>query len=192
MKRILWYVQGTLSFGLHFTSTPASSLVSYSDADWGGCPDTRRSTSRYCVILGDNLISWSSKRQNTLSHSSAEAEYRVVANVVAETTWIRNLVLELHCPLPKATIVYCDNISAVYMSHNPVQHQRTKHVEMDIHFLHEQVALGHIRVLHVPPSFQCVDIFIKGCHFSCSLLLCPVSTFVHLLLRLQGWIRRVY
>ena len=84
-----------------------------------------------------------------------------MANGVAETASIRNMLLELHCPLKRA-VVYCDNISAVYMSHNPVQHQRTKHVEMDIHFVREKVALGHIRVLHVPSSSQFADIFTKG------------------------------
>ncbi|XP_056697379.1 uncharacterized mitochondrial protein AtMg00810-like [Spinacia oleracea] len=83
LKRVLRYIKGTLDFGMHFSSTPATGLVSYTDADWGGCPDTRRSTSGYCVFVGDNLLSWSSKRQATLSRSSAEAEYRGVANVVA-------------------------------------------------------------------------------------------------------------
>ncbi|XP_022018965.1 uncharacterized mitochondrial protein AtMg00810-like [Helianthus annuus] len=96
LKRIVRYLQGTIDYGLHITCSAKTSLVAYSDADWGGCPDSRRSTSGYCVFLGDNLISWSSKRQPTISRSSAEAEYRGVANVVAEATWIRNLLLELH------------------------------------------------------------------------------------------------
>ncbi|XP_021762987.1 uncharacterized protein LOC110727713 [Chenopodium quinoa] len=150
VRRILRYLQGTLSHGLHLYASPTSSLISYSDADWGGCPDTRRSTSGYCVFLGDNLISWSAKRQPIISKSSAEAEYRGVANVVAESCWLRNLLLELHCPIKKATVVYCDNVSAAYLSGNPVQHQRTKHIEMDIHFVREKVALGQVRVLHVP------------------------------------------
>ncbi|XP_057432450.1 uncharacterized mitochondrial protein AtMg00810-like [Lotus japonicus] len=76
LKRILRHVQGTIHFGLSLTPSPIQKLISYTNADWGGCPDTRRSTSGYCVFLGDNLISWSSKRQPTLSRSSAEAEYR--------------------------------------------------------------------------------------------------------------------
>jgi hypothetical protein len=133
LKRILRYVCGTLHLGLSLRPCSQDSLVVYSDADWAGCPDTRKSTSGYAVFLGDNLISSSSKRQVTVSRSSAEAEYRVVANAVAEATWLRQLLLELHSSLRRATLVYCDNISAVYMSANPVQHQRTKHIEIDLH-----------------------------------------------------------
>ncbi|GKB85484.1 ribonuclease H-like domain-containing protein [Tanacetum coccineum] len=126
------------------------------------CPAKRRSTCRYYVFLGDNLLTWSSKRQDTLSCSSAEAEYRGVAIAVAETSWIRNLLCELHTPLFTATLVYCDNVSAVYMSANPVQHQGTKHIEIDIHLVRDKVAAGHVRVLHVPSRFQYADIFTKG------------------------------
>ncbi|GJR99237.1 ribonuclease H-like domain-containing protein [Tanacetum coccineum] len=160
--RILRYVRGTIDHGLQLYVSSTSQLTAYTDADWAGCPVTRRSTSGYCVFLGDNLLSWSAKRQVTLSRSSAEAEYRGVANVVAETAWIRNLLLELHTPLFTATLVYCDNVSAVYLSTNPVQHQRTKHIEIDIHFVREYVASGQVRVLHVPSRFQYADIFTKG------------------------------
>ncbi|GKD07386.1 ribonuclease H-like domain-containing protein [Tanacetum coccineum] len=135
LKRILSYVKGTLDFGLHLYASDATSLVGYTDADLAGCPSTRRSTS---------------------------AEYRGVANVVAETAWLRNLLRELRSPLLKATLVYCDNVSAVYMSANPVQHQRTKHIEIDIHFVRDMVTAGHARVLHVPSRFQYADIFTKG------------------------------
>ncbi|GJV62300.1 ribonuclease H-like domain-containing protein [Tanacetum coccineum] len=148
--------------GLVASVSSTNSAYCYTDADWVGCPVTRRSTSGYCMFLGDNLLSWSAKRQITLSRSSAEAEYRGVANVVAETAWIRNLLCELHTPLFTTTLVYCDNVSAVYMSANPVQHQRTKHIEIDIHFIREFVASGQVHVLYVPSRFQYADIFTKG------------------------------
>nr|GEY22964.1 ribonuclease H-like domain-containing protein [Tanacetum cinerariifolium] len=150
---------GTLDYGLQLFSSTTDSLIAYSDADWAGFPTTRRSTSGYCVFLGNTLLSWSSKRQPTLSRSSAEADYRGVANVVAETCWIRNLLRELHTPLSSATIVYCDNVSAVYLSSNPVQHQRTKHIEIGIHFVRDLVATGRFAFLYVPSRFQYADIF---------------------------------
>ncbi|KAK1653437.1 hypothetical protein QYE76_071242 [Lolium multiflorum] len=131
-------------------------------------PDTRRSTSGYCVYLSSSLVSWSSKRQPTVSRSSAEAEYRAVANAVAECTWLRQLLSELSCPVDKATVVFCDNVSAVYLSANPVHHRRTKHIELDIHF----VLLPHLfRIipLRLAPSdtFRTVNVApVTICHES--------------------------
>nr|GEU36976.1 ribonuclease H-like domain-containing protein [Tanacetum cinerariifolium] len=138
LKHILCYVRGTLDYSLQLHVSYTTHITAYTNADWAGCHVTRRST------------------------SIAEAEYRGVANVVAETAWIRYLLRELHTLLFTATLVYCDNVSAVYMSANPVQHQRTKHIEVDIHFVHDFVALGQVRVLHVPSRFQYADIFTKG------------------------------
>ncbi|GJZ41595.1 ribonuclease H-like domain-containing protein [Tanacetum coccineum] len=118
LKRILRYVQGTLNYGLQLFSSSTTDLVAYSDADWASYPTTRRST------------------------SGNETEYRSVANVVVETCLLRNLLRELHTPLSSATLVYCDNVSAVYLPSNPVQHQRTKHIEIDIHFVRDLVAAG--------------------------------------------------
>ncbi|XP_071683292.1 uncharacterized mitochondrial protein AtMg00810-like [Lolium perenne] len=159
VKRILRYICGTMGYGLSLHVSPSTSidLVAYSDADWEGCSDTRRSTSGYCVYLGSSLVSWSSKRQPTVSRSSAEAEYRTAANIVADCTWLRQLLFELSCPVDKATVVFCDNVSAVYLSANPVHHRRTKHIELDIHFVREQVAIGRVRVLHIP-TFQQLSI----------------------------------
>jgi hypothetical protein len=162
MKRILRYLQGTPDYGLLLRRSSSSDLVVYTDADWADCPDTRRSTSGSAVFLGDNLVSWSAKRQTVVSRSNAEVEYRVVANGVAETTWLRQLLHELQTPPSRCTLVYCDNISIVYLSTNPVQHQRTKHVEIDLHFVREKVAIGQVRVLYVPTTSQFADIFMKG------------------------------
>ncbi|GJX25679.1 ribonuclease H-like domain-containing protein [Tanacetum coccineum] len=118
LKRILRYVRGTLDHGLHLFSSSTTSLVAYSDVDWASCPATRRSTSGY------------------------KTEYRGVANVVAEICWSRNVLRELHTPLSSAMLVYCDNVSAVYLSSNPVQHQRAKHIDIDIHFVRDLVAAG--------------------------------------------------
>nr|GEV07086.1 ribonuclease H-like domain-containing protein [Tanacetum cinerariifolium] len=135
LKRLLRYIRGTMDFRFYLYSSTTISLVRYTDADW---------------------------RQQTISRSSAEAEYRGVANVVAETAWLRNLLRELYSPLSAATLVYCDNVSATYLSANPVQRQRTKYIEIDIHFVRDLVTAGQVRVLHVPSRYQYADIFTKG------------------------------
>jgi hypothetical protein len=118
--------------------------------------------SGYAVFLRDNLVSWSVKRQTVVSRSSAEAEYRAIANGVVEATWLRQLLHELQTPPSRCTLVYCDNISVVYLSTNPVQHQCTKHVEIDLHFVREKVVIGQVRLLHVPTVLQFADILTKG------------------------------
>ncbi|GJU84338.1 ribonuclease H-like domain-containing protein, partial [Tanacetum coccineum] len=128
--------QSLIDYGLKFFSSSTTNLVAYLDADWAGCPTTRQSTS--------------------------EAEYHSVANVVAKTCWLHKLLHELYTTLSSATLVYCDNISAVYLSFNPVQHQRTNHIEIDIHFVRDLVAAVQIRVLHVLSRYQFANIFTKG------------------------------
>jgi hypothetical protein len=135
MKLILRYLQGMPDYGLLLCRSSNSGLVIYMDANCAGCPDTRRSMSGYAVFLGDNLVSWSAKWQTVVSRSSAEAKYRAIANGVAEATWLHQLLHELQTLPSRCTLVYCDNISIVYLSTNLVQHQRTKHVEIDLHFI---------------------------------------------------------
>jgi hypothetical protein len=162
IKRILRYLRDTLHQGITISPSSTMQLTAYSDADWAGCPDTRRSTSRYRVFLRDSLVSWSSKRQMTVSRSSAEAEYHGVTHTAAECCWLCNLLGELLVEVPKATIIYCDSVLAVYLSKNPVPHRRTKHVEFDIYFVRERVAVGQLRILQVPSSQQYADIMTKG------------------------------
>lgn len=162
LKRIIRYVKGPISHGQQLYRGNIDTLTAYTDADWGGCPDTRRSTSGFCVFLSPSLVSWSANRQQTISRSSSEAEYKGVANTVAELCWIRNLMLELHYKITKASVVYCDKIGSVYLSSNLVKHQRSKHMELHIHFVREKVAIDKVKVLYVPTPLQYADIFTKG------------------------------
>ncbi|WMV51038.1 hypothetical protein MTR67_044423 [Solanum verrucosum] len=142
VKRILYYLRGSINHGLFIPGGSIGSLTCYTDADWAGYPTTRRSTSAYCIFIGNNLISWSSKKQSVVSRSSAEAEYRFVAHGTAEISWLLSLLGDLHIQQSSPSTIYCDNIISIYLSHNPVHHARTKHIEIDIHFVREKVASG--------------------------------------------------
>jgi hypothetical protein len=152
---------GHLDYDLSLQCSTSYELTVYTNADWAGYPDTCWSTTGYAVFLSVNLVSWSSKRQNTLSHSSVEAEYWIMTNGMTEAYWLRQLLHELYAPLMKSTLVYCDNISAVYLSTNLIHHQRMKYVEIDLHLVRGRVTIGDIRVLHVPMTSQFTDIFTK-------------------------------
>ncbi|GKV02438.1 hypothetical protein SLEP1_g14874 [Rubroshorea leprosula] len=162
VKRILRYLKGTMDYGLQLYHHSLLSLHMFTDADWAGCVDTRRSVSGYCLFLGNSLISWSSKKQHTVARSSAEAEYRALANAAAEVLWVRQLLFELYTFLPTAPVLFCDNLSAIYLSLNPIQHQRTKHIEIDIHFVREKIASGILSIRHVSSYFQRADVLTKA------------------------------
>jgi hypothetical protein len=140
VKRILRYLHATSDLGLCITKTVSSLLSAFSDADWAGNPDDRRSTGGYAILFGGNLISWSSRKQPTVSRSSMEAEYKAVANATAEIIWIQVLLRELGISQHRPPSLWCDNIGAPYLSANPIFHRRTKHVEVDYHFVRERVA----------------------------------------------------
>jgi hypothetical protein len=128
----------------------------------GRAVQTRVGPPRATMCSSATASSPGRRSASRFSRSSAEAEYRAVANGVAEAAWLRQLLHELHSPLATSTLVFCDNVSVVYLSTNPVQHQRTKHVKIDLHFVHERVACGAVRVLHVPTTSQFADVFTKG------------------------------
>lgn len=161
VKRILRYLKGTLQHGLVLKRSPNLSLTGFSDADWGGDPDDRRSITGYCVFLGANAITWSSKKQTTVSRSSTEAEYRSLANLTTEVIWIQTLLQELRVPLSQKPILWCDNLSTVALSANPVFHSLSKHFELDLHFVRERVIDRRIEVNHVPSYEQVADILTK-------------------------------
>ncbi|RVX04589.1 Retrovirus-related Pol polyprotein from transposon RE1 [Vitis vinifera] len=162
VKRILRYLKGTMEHGIRFFKQSSLRLTGFCDADWAGCTNTRRSTSGYCIFLGANCISWSSKRQPTVSRSSAEAEYRSLASSAAEITWLTFLLRDIGIQLREPPQLLCDNLSALHMTVNPVFHARSKHIELDYHFVREKVARGVLITRFLPSSLQVADIFTKA------------------------------
>ena len=161
VKRILRYIRFTSSYGLHLQPAPSGVLSAFSDADWAGSPDDRRSTGGYAVFLGSNLIAWSARKQATVSRSSTEDEYKAVANATAELIWIQFLLRELKIPQKQPPVLWCDNIGATYLSLNPVFHARTKHIEVDYHFVRERVAQKLLLIKFISSKDQLADIFTK-------------------------------
>jgi len=162
VKRILRYVCGTLNYGLKIKRSKSMMVSAFSDADWVGCPDDRRSTGGFAVFLGENLVSWTARKQATVSWSSTEAEYKALANATAEMMWVQKLLSELKIDHPRAARLWCDNLGAKYLSANPVFHARTKHIEIDFHFVREQVAQKLLDIRFINSGDQLADGFTKA------------------------------
>ncbi|XP_068476786.1 uncharacterized mitochondrial protein AtMg00810-like [Phaseolus vulgaris] len=160
VKRILRYLNGTLDHGLLIKHNTNNTIQGFCDSDWASDIDDKKSTTGYCVYFGSNLVSWSSHKQRAVSRSSTEAEYRGIAAVLADIIWIQSLLTELHisCTMPK---IYFDNLGAVLLSANPVMHSRSKHFEIDIHFVRDHVQRKHVSLIHPPARFQLADVFTK-------------------------------
>ncbi|KAH9652496.1 protein kinase domain-containing protein [Citrus sinensis] len=159
--RVLRYLKGSPGKGILLSSTSDLHIRGYCDADWGSCPTTRRSVTGYCTFLGDSPISWKTKKQNVVSRSTAEAEYRSLADLSCELQWLRALFADLGHLQHDPMTVYCDNQSALYIAENPVYHERTKHIELDCHFVRERVQSNLLLPLHIPTSMQVADVFTK-------------------------------
>jgi len=161
--RILRYLKNAPGQGLFYPVHNYNRLQAFSDSDWATCSTTRRSVTGYCVFYDNCLISWKSKKQNTVSRSSIEAEYMALATVACELQWLKYIVddLSLNISLPIPT--YCDNQSTIQLVKNPSFHERTKHIEVDCHFIRSKISDGLIVLSHVPSKHQLADAFLNPC-----------------------------
>ena len=162
VKQILRYLHDTIDMGLCLTKSSTDLLSAFLDADWAGNPDDRQSTGGYVIFFGGNLISWSSRKQSIVSRSSTEAEYKAVADATAELIWIQVLLRELGISQTREPSLWCDNIGATYLSANPIFHRRTKHVEVDYHFIRERVSSRQLDVRLISSKDQLADIMTKS------------------------------
>lgn len=160
--RILRYLKMTPGLGLHFRKYNNRDLEVYTDASWAGELTDRRSTSGYCTYVWGNLVTWRSKKQSVVSRSSAESEYRALALGICEGMWIKRLMNELRLESPESFKMYSDSQAAISIAKNPVHHDRTKHVEIDRHFISEKVNSKIIELNYIPTKKQIADILTKA------------------------------
>lgn len=175
-KRILRYLRGTLNLGINFQPGPLS-LSAYCDANWAGDPSDRSSITGMVVFLGGSPITWSAKKQPVVSRSSIEAEYRSLAITTAELYWLRMLLKDLGLYLYHPPILWCDNVSALALDFNPIFHARTKHIEVDYHFVRVKVLNRDMLIKYISIADQLTYLFTKSL---------PSPRFRDLLFKLMG------
>jgi hypothetical protein len=153
VKRILKYLVHTPKFGLWYPKGSTFDLIRYSDADWAECKIDRKSTSGTCQFLERSLVSWASKKQNSVALSTAEAEYIVAGHCCVQLLWMRQTLRDYGYKLSKVPLL-CDNESAICMTDNPVEHSRTKHIAIRYHFLRDHQQKGDIEIAYVSTKEQ--------------------------------------
>jgi len=159
--RVIRYLKHNPGLGLFFPRQSDLQLLGYVDADWAGCIDSRRSTTRFCFFLGSSLISWCAKKQATVSRSSSEAEYRALSTGTCELQWLLYFLKDLQVTCVRQPVLYCDSQSAIHTASNPVFHERTKHLKIDCHLVREKVQKGILRLLPIPTEEQLADFLTK-------------------------------
>ncbi|TYK00722.1 copia-like protein [Cucumis melo var. makuwa] len=161
INRILRYLKGTPGQGILMKQNSTNTVVGFSDADWAGSCD-RKSTTGFCTFVGGNLVTWKSKKQNVVARSSAEAEYRAMASTASELIWIKHLLHDMQIECSEPIQMFCDNQAARHIASNPVFHERTKHIEVDCHFIRDKVQSKEIEIPFIRSQEQLADIFTKA------------------------------
>lgn len=162
LNRILQYLKGTPGRGLYFQKSHNQGIEVYTDSDWAGSLSDRKSTTGYCTFVWGNLVTWRSKKQSVVARSSAEAEFRAMAQGICEGIWLKRMLDEIKIPTNYTMRILCDNKAAISIAKNPVHHDRTKHVEIDKHFIKEKIDHEIISVNHISSNRQTADILTKA------------------------------
>lgn len=160
-KRVIRYVKGTCGFGVKFTRSKEFKLIGFSDSDWGGSVDDMRSTSGHCFTHGSGVFSWSSKKQETVAQSTAEAEFVAATAAVNQALWLRKILNDLNLEQKESTRIHVDNQAAIAISHNPVFHGKTKHFKIKLFFLREVQKEGDVALVYCKSEDQLADLFTK-------------------------------
>jgi len=163
VKRIFKYLQGTQNYGLWYPRDTDLTLHAYTDADWAGSVDDRKSTSGGAFFMGSRLVSWFSKKQSSIALSTAEAEYVAAASCCTQLLWMMQTLQDFQITCTPPISILCDNTSAINISKNPIMHSKTKHIPIKYHFLREQVLEQKVKLEYVPSKEQVVDILTKPC-----------------------------
>ncbi|CAA6673463.1 unnamed protein product [Spirodela intermedia] len=154
------YLVGVLSQYMHEGDSLTVGI--YTDVDYVGSVDDRRSTTGYCYLIGGNLVTWQSQKQRVVAQSSVEAEFRAMALGICEGIWIKNILNDLQIPMEGLITLFCDNQSTISIAHDPVQHNKSKHIEVGRHFIKEKLELGMFCTEYVSSTNQLADILTKG------------------------------
>lgn len=160
--KVVRYLKGTLGQGIILKAESSFHLTGWCDSNWGGCPTTRRSLTGWIAQLGSSPISWKSKKQDTVSCSSAEAEYRAMGAITKELLWLKGLLKEIGVAHEGPMTLFCDSKPAIHISYNPVFHERTKNIEVECHFIRDEIVKGVLKPSYVPTTVQLADIFMKA------------------------------